>query len=49
MDGRSFQAWVEQHLVRTLRPGGDIAIVENPVSHKGKAVRQAIRKLGGRL
>ena len=42
IDGRSFQAWVEQRLVPTRRPG-DIVILDNLASHKGKAVRQAIR------
>ena len=40
--------WVEQHLVPTLKPG-DIVILDNLASHKGKAVRQAIRKAGARL
>ena len=48
IDGRSFQAWVEQHLIPTLRPG-DIVILDNLASHKGKGVRQAIRKAGARL
>ena len=45
---RSFQAWVEQHLVPTLRPG-DLVILDNLGSHKGKAVRRAIREAGARL
>ena len=45
---RSFQAWVEQHLVPTLRPG-DLVILDNLGSHKGKAVRRAIRQAGARL
>ena len=45
---RSFQAWVEQHLVPTLRPG-DLVIHHNLGSHKGKAVRRAIREAGARL
>ena len=48
IDGRSFHAWVEQHLVPTLKPG-DIVILDNLASHKGKAVRQAIRNAGARL
>lgn len=45
---RSFQAWVEQLLVPTLRPG-DLVILDNLGSHKGKAVRRAIRQTGARL
>lgn len=43
----SFLAYVEQVLVPTLRPG-DIVILDNLGSHKGKAVRQAIRAVGAR-
>ena len=46
INGRSFHAWVEQHRVPTLKPG-DIVILDNLASHKGKAVRQAIA--GARL
>ena len=45
---RCFQAWGEQELVPTLKPG-DIVILDNLASHKGKAVRQAIRSTGARL
>jgi transposase len=45
---RSFLAWVEQILVPTLKPG-DIVIIDNLGSHKGKAVRRAIRAAGARL
>ena len=48
INGRSFHAWVEQYLVPTLKPG-DIVILDNLASHKGKAVRQAIRTAGARL
>ena len=44
----SFQAWVEQHLVPTLRPG-DLVILDNLGSHKGRAVRRAIRNVGAPL
>jgi len=43
-----FRAWVEQHLVPTLAPG-DVVILDNLGSHKGKAVRKAIRKAGAQL
>ena len=40
--------YVEKVLVPTLRPG-DIVIMDNLGSHKGKAVRRAIRAAGARL
>jgi transposase len=48
INGLSFTAWVEQFLVPTLAPG-DIVIMDNLGSHKGAAVRQAIRSAGARL
>jgi transposase len=48
INGESFLAYVEQALIPTLRPG-DIVIVDNLGSHKGKAVRRAIRSAGARL
>ena len=48
IDGESFRAYVEQVLVPTLKPG-DIVIIDNLGSHKGKAVRRAIRAAGARL
>jgi transposase len=48
INGASFLAYVEQQLVRTLRPG-DIVIMDNLGSHKSKAVRAAIRAAGDRL
>jgi transposase len=48
INGRSFLAYVEQFLVPTLRPG-DIVIMDNLGSHKGKAVRTAIRAVGAKL
>ena len=48
INGRCFQAWVEQLLVPTLRPG-ELVILDNLGSHKGKAVRTAIRGAGARL
>ena len=48
INGRSFLAYVEQFLVPTLRPG-DIVIIDNLGSHKGKAVRRAIRAAGAKL
>jgi hypothetical protein len=45
IDGESFQTYVEKVLVPTLRPG-DIVIMDNLGSHKGKAVRRLIRAAG---
>jgi transposase len=44
----SFLAYVEQVLVPALKPG-DIIIIDNLGSHKGKAVRRAIRAAGAKL
>ena len=48
INGQSFQAYVEQILVPTLKPG-DVVIMDNLGSHKSKAVRGAIRAVGARL
>ena len=48
IDGESFRIYVEKVLVPTLR-AGDIVIMDNLGSHKGKAVRQLIRAAGAKL
>ena len=48
INGQSFLAYVEQFLVPTLNPG-DIVIMDNLGSHKGQAVRRAIRSAGAKL
>ena len=48
INGEVFRAYVEQVLVPVLRPG-DIVVMDNLGSHKGKAVRAMIRKAGARL
>jgi transposase len=48
IDGASFLAYVEQVLVPILKPG-DIVIFDNLGSHRGKAVRRAIRAAGAKL
>jgi transposase len=48
INGLTFQAYVEQILVPTLRPG-DIVIIDNLGSHKGKAARRAIELAGATL
>lgn len=48
INGQLFTAYVEQFLVPTLK-AGDIVIMDNLGSHKGAAVRQAIRAVGARI
>ena len=48
IDGESFRTYVERVLVPTLRQG-DVVIMDNLGSHKGKAVRQLIRSAGAKL
>jgi len=48
IDGESFRTYVERVLVPTLREG-DIVIVDNLGSHKGKAARALIRSAGAKL
>ncbi len=48
INGQSFLAYVEQFLVPTLAPG-DVVVMDNLGSHKGKAVRRAIRAAGAKL
>ena len=48
IDGDSFKTYVTTVLVPTLAPG-DIVIMDNLGSHKGKAVRDAIRGAGAKL
>lgn len=48
INGEKFRTYVEQVLVPTLQPG-DIVLMDNLGSHKGKAVRQAIRAAGAKL
>ena len=48
MNGEWFLAYVEQALVPTLK-AGDVVVMDNLGSHKGRAVRRAIRKAGAHL
>ncbi|MSP31911.1 MAG: IS630 family transposase, partial [Pseudolabrys sp.] len=48
INGESFRIYVEKVLVPSLKPG-DIVIMDNLGSHKGKAVRQLIRSAGAKL
>jgi transposase len=48
INGEWFLAYVQQLLIPTLSPG-DVVIMDNLGSHKGKAVRRAIRRAGAHL
>lgn len=48
INGEWFLAYVEQVLIPTLSPG-DVVVMDNLGSHKGKAVRRAIRRAGAHL
>ena len=48
INGRIFLAWVVQFLIPTLRPG-DVVVLDDLGSHKGVAVRRAIRAAGAHL
>lgn len=48
INSKIFTAWVQQHLIKELRPG-DIVVMDNLSSHKGQAVREAIESVGAEL
>jgi transposase len=48
INGELFTAYVEQVLAPTLKPG-DVVVLDNLSSHKGKAARRAIREKGAHL
>ena len=48
IDGETFRTYLARMLVPTLRPG-DIVVMDNLGSHKGKAVRDIIRSAGAKL
>ncbi len=48
INGETFLTYVREILAPTLQPG-DVVIMDNLGSHKNKAVRQAIRKVGAKL
>jgi len=48
INGENFRTYLEHVLVPTLREG-DIVVMDNLGSHKGKAVRQLIRSTGAKL
>ena len=48
INAEAFTTYVEKVLAPTLRPG-ELVIMDNLGSHKGKAVRRAIRSVGAKL
>ena len=48
INGETFRLYVNKVLVPTLSPG-DLVVMDNLGSHKGAAVRQAIRAAGAKL
>ena len=48
INGDAFRTYVEKELLKTLQPG-DVVVLDNLGSHKGKAVRQMVRAAGARL
>jgi len=48
VNAETFLLYIETQLVPTLKPG-DIVVMDNLSSHKGAAVRAAIRAVGARL
>ena len=48
INGASFRAYVEQVLAPILAPG-DIVVMDNLGSHKGRGIRAAIRAAGAKL
>jgi transposase len=48
INGERFRLYVEKVLVPSLRPG-DIVVMDNLGSHRGKAVRRAIWQAGAKL
>jgi putative transposase len=48
INGECFRAYVDQQLTPALQPG-DIVVMDNLGSHKGKAIRDTIKAAGARL
>ena len=48
INGELFLAWIEQHLVPTLKTG-DVVVMDNLSSHKVAGVREAIESAGAEL
>ena len=48
INGRIFKTYIADVLVPTLRPG-DIVVMDNLGSHKGRVIREMVRKAGARV
>ena len=48
INGECFKTYVEKVLAPTLM-AGDLVVIDNLGSHKGKAIRRAIRSVGAKL
>ena len=48
INGKLFLSWVEQHLVKVLRPG-DVVIMDNLSSHKVKNAAEAIESVSAQV
>jgi len=48
INGKLFLGWVEQHLIKSLRPG-DVVIMDNLSSHKVKGVAETIKSAKAEL
>lgn len=48
INGEIFSAWVEQHLVKALRPG-DVVVMDNLSSHKSRRVAAALESVGAEV
>lgn len=48
INAKAFYTYVETQLIKTLVPG-DIVVIDNLGSHKGDAVRRAVRATGARI
>jgi transposase len=48
INGEHFRLYVEKVLLPTLRPG-DIVVIDNLGSHRGKAIRRLFRSVRARL
>jgi transposase len=48
IDAESFQTYIKEVLVPSLKPG-DIVVMDNLASHKGKTIRQHIRSARAKL
>jgi transposase len=48
INGQIFEAWVKQHLVKTLR-AGDVVVMDNLSSHKSRRIAEAIEGVGAEV